>query len=313
MRKLLILIILLSALSVQGQTFPQRTAQGAIQAYYKAISQRDYVSAYNFLTPTVWQFQPFVSSFATTEYLVPYMGEFQQGEAPLSGYVPVVVFNYQPQNIIQTLAGCVFLTDRGPQPNALWYIEDMNLLPLSQDTYTPIASDIRNLLNIDCSVQFAPEAITAVEQDEATRFLHEYFTAINQQTYQAAHALWLFPLPGQQPNGAPATDFRTPLDQFASGYFDTYHITLYTGTYQFGGATAGRSYLEGFMPVVLVGQEFGGQITSFSGCYALGRFIDGRMGIVNGQLAVLQDGVPLGQTVVDTLANLDCAALGMSF
>ncbi|HEX2619191.1 MAG TPA: hypothetical protein VHL11_03560, partial [Phototrophicaceae bacterium] len=92
----------------------------------------------------------------------------------------------------------------------------------------------------------------------------------------------------------------------------TFYVDLYTGVYNEMGASAGHGYLNGMMPVVLIGQHTDGTFIAYSGCYVMGFKLDGTAGIVSGKLTKLVDGIPSGTDILTAL-NIDCTALGLSY
>ena len=94
--------------------------------------------------------------------------------------------------------------------------------------------------------------------------------------------MWLHPLPGPKPNGAPPQDYRLPYSQFVSGYDTTKFVDVYPGVYDQEGASAGHGYLDGEFPVLLVGEHSDGTFVSYVGCYVMGGMQGIDMGIVSG-------------------------------
>ena len=180
----------------------------------------------------------------------------------------------------------------------------------------PAVFSVTNALdNLNC---YADPTIFPVESNrgpgEAGIILRQYFDSITSRNYNAAYGMWLYPLPFADPDGAPSVDYRPILSTFIEGYLETRHVVVYHGSlnqYQHTGATAGRPYLDGMQPVVLVDQTSTGDVNTFSGCYAMGRFTDNRMGIINGRLTVLTNGAPTANQIQEALL-VNCTDLGIS-
>ncbi|MDQ7035756.1 MAG: hypothetical protein Q9P01_13255 [Anaerolineae bacterium] len=282
-----------------------------LQIYANAINHRDYTTAYQYLE-TGESFFDFVAGFASTERVATYFGTLQtlNDGTTVQWRVPAVVSGYQDNGNIRSFAGCFLLRHNG----ATWTIIGTTLseLPMNAEashssirTYITTANCFASPINLP--------NVAAPSEGEAAATIRSYFEALDNENYVASYALWLFPIPGPQPNGAPVTDFRPTFNTFASGYRDTTSITLYTGAYQFLGASAGKSYQDGLLPVVLIGMDRTtiDTLRTFYGCYAMGRFVDGRMGIINGRLQLLKEGAATTPEIIDAL-NIDCTTLGIA-
>lgn len=305
-----LLLLILNPVSAQSNLASDPLAM--LQVYYNAINRHDYTEAYQYLT-TNQLFYDFVVGFESTERITTYFGELQSANNGTSTQwrIPAVVNGYQEDETVRSFAGCILVLPSG----ATWTILGTTFSELALST-EPSQSSIRSYIaGADCFAEDSNlPSVAAPVEGEAAAILRSYFAAIDNENYSAAYALWLFPLPGEQPNSAPATDFRPTFDTFASGYRDTISITLYTGAYQFLGASAGHAYQEGFLPVALIGMDRtpeADSLRAFYGCYAMGRFVDGRTGIINGRLQVLKEGVPTATEIIDAL-NIDCTTLGIA-
>jgi hypothetical protein len=141
--------------------------------------------------------------------------------------------------------------------------------------------------------------------------LQAYTNYINARDYQTAYNMWLSPILDQpQPNGAPPEDYRRTFEDFSAGYANTQFVNIYMGEYLLGGAAAGKPYLEGMMPVVLIGQNTDGSFNAFAGCFVLGFRTTGELGIVNGQFYTLSNSVPSGTQIAQHL-TIDCTQLAI--
>lgn len=306
----LLLVTLMGTASAQSTTAD--TPLGALQSYYDALNRGDYVEAFGYIR-TDQNFYEYVTGFSDTTRIEPYFGAVQQSSSGATR-VPAVLLGYQENGNTRVFAGCFFMQPLMTTGADAWAIANNTLVDLGVGS-APILANIRSYItSVNCFDETIRLNATPIRiREEAEYFMQEYFQSIRQENYLAAYGMWLFPLPGEQPNGAPAVDYRPPITQFIGGYNNTLNITVYTGAYQFGGATAGKSYLDGYLPVVLIGHDriTQDEVNSFVGCYVMGRFVDGRMGIVNGNLQLLQEGVPTADTIIDAL-NVDCTSLGIS-
>lgn len=285
------------------------TPLGMLQSYYDAINRGDYNEAYIYLN-FEQSFYDFVGGFEDTTFVEPYFGTYR-ADGTGFGHVPAVLIGYQRNGGAVTFAGCMYLSAGAAAGQTVWRIDRTTLQ--EAPVLRPSHASIRAYVTApDCASAPLPSQ-PAPADTEAEFVLRQYFDTIQNDDFLIAYSAWLYPLPFQQPNGAPATDYRTPFPQFTGGYANTLSITLYTGAYQFGGAAAGKPYLDGYQPVVLLGHDriTENTITAFSGCYLMGRFTDGRMGIVNARINVLQNGVPTGDTIIDAL-TIDCTTLGIA-
>ena len=139
-----------------------------------------------------------------------------------------------------------------------------------------------------------------------------YFRAINQKDFTTAYNDWLYPIPGDKPNGQPARDYRQSFADFSNGYADTVWIDAYPGVYNETGASAGHGYLDGLMPMVLVGQRTDGTIAAYQGCFVMGAFLNGTPGIVSGKFTKFLDDEPTGDQII-AAQNIDCMALNLQY
>lgn len=316
MRKItpLILTILMLLLTQQPTTAQSNLANdplAMLQIYYNAINHHNYTTAYQYLE-TGQSFFDFVAGFESTERVATYFGTLQtlNDGTTVQWRVPAVVSGYQDNGNIRSFAGCFLLRTNG----ATWTIIGTTLSQLPINVEASHSSIRTYITTANCFA--APSNLPNVAAPfagEAVATIRTYFDALDNENYAAGYAMWLFPIPGPQPNGAPVTDFRPTFDTFASGYRDTVSITLYTGAYQFLGASAGKSYQDGLLPVVLIGMDSTtvDTLRTFFGCYAMGRFVDGRMGLINGRLQLLKEGTPTAPEIIDAL-NIDCTTLGIA-
>lgn len=306
---LLIALLIVPAVPAQAQVAPDSTPLGALMHYYNSINQHDYLSAYNLRLNPTQTFVDFASGFVNTRAIVPYFGALQPRATATLIDVPVVVLGYQTNGTIQSFAGCFLMENVNPALGT-WRINTSQIQQLAF-TGEPATTPIQNFLNTPCATS-QPASITAgAAQTLADQAVRAYYSAINDGNFIAAYGMWMYPFAPPFPNGSPQTDHRPPFSTFAQGYATTDYVTVYTGSYVTTGASAGHSYLNGYQPVVLVSENSNGTFTTFSGCYVLGQSsgMSGYFQIVNGQLNVLQDGIPTIDVVLNAVRAIDCTAL----
>ena len=294
------------------------TPQRALLAFYNAVNRKDYNGAYAFWVNPGQTLQNFAAGYADTDHVEAYLGALQAGGATGAGggLMPVVMGAFRNDGSVAYFWGCYQL-QYNVNPATSWSIisADIRTLPSGG---TPDTATLNAYLNINCAAPATWNVATSfaappdVQAANAAATLRGYYSLINRRDYATAYAQWLQPLPGPKPNGQPATDYRPAYTSFVSGYYDTVYANLYLGTYNATGASAGHSYLNGLMPAVLVGQHADGSIVSYYGCYVLGSFPSGKLGIVSGAFVQFSNDVPTGQQILQYL-NVDCTSLRLQF
>ncbi len=305
MRKLILLVMfgLLTATTVHAQPAVQTapaTPLAVLYSYYTEINLGDYLTAYNHWVNPPMTYARFSSGFNATTHIVPYFAPFT-GTAG-AGSVRSVLLGYRADGLVESYAGCFNLSYVG----AGWYITGANLTLLANGS-PPTNAAISTELAQSCTSNPAPALGT---YDAADQLVVNYFDLINRRSYASAYSLWLSPQPGPQPNGSPATDYRRPFDRFVSGYADTRYGYVYFGDYQFMGAAAGKPYLQGMLPMVLVGDRWDGGFRAFYGCWVIGTFTNGALGIVNGRFYQFMSDTPSGTDILSRV-NIDCTTLNI--
>lgn len=290
----------------------QSSAYAMLSHYATSINQGDYAAAYSDWLRPYQTYEQFVAGYTDTRLVQPYLGHYQPADS-ISGRIPAVLLGYHLDGTITSYYGCyrVRYTTR-------WGIDGGSFHPIATTApnTVPDQATIAAYLQVNCYFLQDTVQDTFTTPDfysqRAYDAIHTYYDLINAAQYDAAYARWLSPLPGPQPNGGPPSDYRPAYGSFGAGYADTDYISVYVGPYQFGGAAAGKPYLDGFLPVVLISQHTNGAIESYYGCYVMGGLPTGGLGIVNGRLLVLMDDMPTADAIFDALAT-DCTSLGMPF
>lgn len=316
MRKILASILFLLLVLAQPVFSQENFASDPLtmlQQYYDSLNRKQYASAFGFLH-TDQAFFDYVSGFETTDRIDTYFGASQTNGQDTR--VPAVLVSHHTDTSIENYAGCFILGLYPAAGTAYYRIDGTSLQKLAFSGEPSIGSIASFTSTVNCYGTASNYPTQAAKgPGEAGNLLREYFNSIENRNYEIAYRLWLAPIPGPKPNGAPAEDYRPSLPDFINGYSLTRSIAAYTGSmgnYQYGGASAGHSYLDGFQPIVLVGEESNGKITSYSGCFLMGRFLSGGMGIVNGKLQVLVNGVPTAD-LINSALSIDCSTLAMSY
>lgn len=308
MKKLFLIFVLALVLIggtalVQGQA-PDgfTTPQNALTAYYDYISLQNYPSAYALWNTPPSSYSQFVNGYATTQYVLPYFGALESSSATQSGKVIGVLVSHQNDGSVQTYYGCYDVVY-----NNGWRIQDGNFTQIA--AYQPDSATLNAILNQSC-YNLQPVGVMLEQTSEAENVIKQYYANINLHNYEAAYAMWLQPLPGPRPNGAPAADYRPLATSFAAGYFNTYYIDVYTGSYLQTGASAGHSYLDGYLPAVLIGHHTDNTFVTYYGCYVMGYLPDGTLGIVNGRFLQLDNNAAIWPNFAPYL-NIDCSTLNI--
>jgi hypothetical protein len=272
--------------------------------YINLLNKKDYQTAYNIFHAPNQTYADFAAGYANTKRIVPYFGF--QGVAAGTTYITTALLGYQTDGTVESyygvyhvVSGMMYAPIRN---NGSWVITGAEFV-LVKDGEALQNTSIRNLISDAYNGTLSGDLATgtAMSAPGATALLN-FYDRINQGDYAGAYARWLSPS-----NGLPK-DYRLPYQQFAAGYGDTAYVTVYAGDAQ---AAPQSAYLSGYLPAVLVSQHTNGTITTYSGCYAMGRFSDGSLGIVNGRFTLLDYKTPSVALVFETLNSLSCASLGM--
>jgi len=308
MRKFLLLFVLTVALiALPAPTQADSHARQAspsplalLYQYYTAINMGDYATAYNLWINPPRSYEQFAGGFAVSTHIVPYFNPLTGTAA--AGQVRSVLLAYRADGQVESYAGCFDLGLSG----ANWRITGSTFRLLTTGS-PPSNAAISTLLAQGCS-ENSLSATTVY--DPADQMMVNYFDLINRENYAFAYSLWLSPLPGAQPNGGPPQDYRRPFDRFVAGYNDTAYVYVYPGDYLFMGAAAGKPYLQGVLPLVLVSQQTDGTFRTYNGCYVIGTLPSGGLGVVNGRFYLTSSAEPNASDILSRV-NIDCVALNI--
>ncbi len=307
--KKLILVFTLALTLIGGTVIVQAQASGgfttpqnALTAFYDYISLQNYQSAYAIWNVPPTSYSQFVNGYSNTQYVLPYFGALESSGATQAGKVVSVLVSHQTDGSIQSYYGCYDVVY-----NNGWRIQDGTFTQFA--TYQPDFNTLNSILNQSC-YNLAVSNSGSEQASSAENVIKQYYANINLRNYPAAYAMWLQPLSGPQPNGGPATDYRPAANSFAAGYANTYYIDVYTGAYNQTGASAGHSYLDGYLPAVLIGHHTDNTFVTYYGCYVMGYLPDGSLGIVNGRFIQLESNASIWPNYSSYL-NMDCTTLNI--
>ncbi len=299
---------------VQAQNDSFSTPQAMLQTYYDAINRRDFTTAYSLQMIPTQTPEEFQEGFWRTNYVTPYFGVFDMDTTPISGRVQAVLVAQETDYSVEraysfsTYAGC-FRVER-TTPGTTWKISSSDFAVVIDHGQRPATSTINELLNRYCTDNLNTVNLTTMANIPQDEMLQIYWSSVNSKNYENAYYQWLQPLEGPLPNGGPPEDYRPAYDDFVAGYANTRFVSLYTGNYDMAGASAGKSYLNGLMPVVLVAETEDNRFETYAGCYVIGYKPDGTYGIVNGRLFAMDNNVPLGFDILEYL-NTSCIELAI--
>jgi len=308
---MLVLIVLLSLAFVPAYAQnPPTTPEATLYAYVNALNRREYITAYT-LTDQTQPLLDFVLNFRDTLHIDLFVGSQQTDGNTVR--VPTVLVEHLTDGTYKTSAGCVHMSQIAADSLLVYVINGTDFRIAPTITY-PDLSAISEFVNLaPCYDQgsLSSQPMPTVPHDFTTpeQTIRAYFAAINNKNFEAAYRFWLYPLPTPDPDGAPATDYRPDFASYVDGYAGTRWINVYTNGYLEMGAAAGKPYLNGFLPVVLIDEQADGSINTYYGCYVIGFDMGGNIGIVNGSLSLLTNAPVDVNTIEATLRDLDCLAL----
>lgn len=309
-RKILLFILLFAIAApvhAQQTTTNFDNPREMLQTYYNAINKRDFDAAFSLWRQPQQSFEDFQAGFWRTMLVTPYFSELRLGDTPRSGLIQAVLvtqetdYSLQDATAYRVYAGCFFVSRQSQLGD--WLIDGAQLSQVL-DYALPDIRTIQALLDENCIDNLSAAILGTHSPAAPMERLQQYFSYINTSDLATAYQFWLTPAIGLP------QEYRLPYDQFVAGYAETSYISVYTGVYSFGGATAGAPYLDGMLPVVLVGQNKDGSFEAFGGCFALGFDAQGNLGIVNGEFYTMTSTVPDGSLIVEYL-QIDCVQLGM--
>jgi hypothetical protein len=281
-------------------------AESFLMGYINLLNTGDYASAYNMMDNRSDSYQQFVAGYEHTVRIVPYFGF--GGVAAGSTYVTTILLGYQDDGSIETYYG-YFQLHSGQlytpiRNNGGWVLGNARF-QLIADGLALANNAMDELLSREWQETVtvnAPTVVNEMNTDEAYVLL-SYYDLINTGYYSDAWNMWL-----SAGEGPASRSYAPSYTNFVSGYADTDYVTVYLGTKQ---ALNPPNALLDYLPAVLVGEHTDGSFVTYSGCYAMGRYSTGGIGIVNGRFSLLKDDTPTSDEIFNALASVNCASLGM--
>jgi hypothetical protein len=289
-----------------AQNNQDQSAESFLMGYINLLNTGDYAAAYNMMDNRSDTYQQFVAGYEHTVRIVPYFGF--GGAAAGSTYVTTILLGFQDDGSIETYYG-YFQLHSGTlytpiRNNGGWVLGNARF-QLIADGLALANNAMDELLSREWQETVrvnAPTLVNEMNTDEAYVLL-SYYDLINTGYYSDAWNVWL-----SAGEGPASRSYAPNYNNFVSGYADTEYVTVYLGASQ---ALNPANYRLDYVPAVLVGEHTDGSFVTYSGCYAMGRYNTGGVGIVNGRFSVLKDDAPTAEEVFDALAGLNCANLGM--
>jgi hypothetical protein len=224
------------------------------------------------------------------------------GAATGSTYVTTVLLGYQDDGSIETYYG-YFQLHSGqlytPIRNNGGPVLGSARFQLLSDDWVLSNYSIDTLLGAawDETADVSDELMQVAQANgESTIALMNYYDLISAENYVPAYNTWL------------SLQYLEPYDTWVAGFADTKYVTVYAATNQAIGTTR---YFH--TPLVLVAEHDDGSFESYSGCFVLGRFSAGNLGIMNGSFSLLMDDVPDSASIFETLDTLNCANLRIPY
>jgi len=307
---LLFLAVLLVLAGEIAQAQPPAAIQATLSAldaltnYYNAINLRNYQTSYAMLVNPSQTYANYSAGFANTQEVIPYLGAAQNLGSGLVG-VPSVLQSRDGYGALSWYYGCFTLSG-----TYSWRIERASLHAITGTGSYLDNPTILAYLAINCAqTTWTLPTPTYIVDDSTTapprNLMVYYYSLINTRQYNDAYKSWMYPLPGPQPNGAPAQDYRPYASYFAAGYANTAYVDYYLGAYNYMGAAAGHAYLNGVLPMILIGQHTDGSVSAYHGCYVIGNSSEqiSGWGIVSGTFLALPGGTPAYPDMVQYLGN----------
>jgi hypothetical protein len=280
--------------------------EDTLMQYVNLLNEKDYQSAYNIFHAQNQSYEDFVAGYANTKRIVPYFGF--QGVAAGTTYVTTVLLGFQTDGTVESYYG-VYRVVSGQMydpilNNGNWVITGAEFM-LVRDGEALHNASIQSLISSafdrNSVIPSNISHVSAMSSLSATGLLN-YYDLINQGDYATAYTRWLAPSNGL------TKDYRLPYQQFVAGYGDTAAVMVYLGDEQF---VTNVAYMRSFVPAVLVSEHTDGTITTYAGCYAMGVFADGSLGIINGRFGSIDSKAPNALTVFEAINNISCAMIGI--
>jgi hypothetical protein len=256
----LVALIVLTAGSTAAQPMPDRTDPVLqVAAYYDAINQRDYTTAYSY-----WENPPggasldqFIRGFATTNRVAVFAQlpvGIGVGAGNAYAQVPVLLAAQQTDGSERYYAGCITThkvnvpEGSATEPDPNWRLNTSSIRRVTTFDLTRLTTACP-----DAPALYSPYDNRLSPID----LLTSYVDAIQTGDYSRAYNYWETP-----PNPS--------LEAFAQGYADTAGVSAILrldGIFTEG--AAGSSYTN--LPTLLISTDTSGRVQQFTGCYVARR------------------------------------------
>ena len=246
-----------------------------LNSLVNAINRHEYLRAYSYWEENAIDLPPyeqFAQGYEETASVQLQTGMVYGGVAAGNTFydVPVALLAQTEQGVTQTFTGCYRLHLGNPAIQGALPFRPLGIQS-AQINQVDNNADIQSLLEQQCLNENeepngqpfpiptppAPEVVSADryldDRSNATQVMRSFVNAINRREYIRAYDYW----ENQAALG--------PLEDFISGYENTESVQLFTGT-EITDAGAGQRYSQ--VPVVMIAQISGGEVQTFSGCYA---------------------------------------------
>jgi hypothetical protein len=286
------------------------SALDALLTYYNNINVRNYQGSFSMLANPTQTYANYAAGFANTQEVIPYFGRAQALGAGWTG-VPAVLQSRDVYGALSWYYGCFNMSS-----SYGWRIQSANLHALGGPGNMLDSATLLAYLGINCGISAWSLPTPTYVADDATtsaarNLMTYYYSMINTRQFASAYQTWMYPLPGPQPNSAPALDYRPIYARYAAGYGDTAYVDTYPGSYNYMGAAAGHPYLNGVLPMILIGQHTDGTVYAYRGCYVIGTSSEqvSGWGIVSGTFLLMPGGTSAYPDVAQYLGN--CSNLSL--
>jgi len=291
--------------------------QAMLTTYYNDISLHQFQAAFAMWINPPQSYDNFVAGYSDTDHVTPYLSDYQSVNSS-AGFVPGVLVGYHTDGSVIAYHGCfnVAFNATGWAITGASFDNLANTLPDNGLILAYLGIDCRSNVIVFPTAAPSPTPNGLALTPKAYSTLAQYYELINRKDFAGAYALWLHPLDGPKPNGAPPQDYRLPYNDFISGYATTKFVDVYPGFYDEEGGSAGHGYLDGKFPVMLIGEHTDGTYVGYVGCYVMGGMQGVPFGIVSGAFKQISNGpdVPslyANLPMLKTICNDLGASLGL--
>lgn len=254
-----LLVMLFTAGSAAAQPFADRTDPVLqVAAYYDAINQRDYTTAYSYweTPPGGASLEQFIRGFATTNRVAAFVRlpvVVGVGAGNAYAQVPMLLAAQQTDGSERYFAGCITThkvnvpEGNATEPDPNWRLSSSNIRRVTTFDIT----------RLDTACPDAQPAVSPYDNRlSPIELLTSYFDAVQTGDYSRAYNYWETP---------PVPS----LAAFAQGYADTRAVTVILRLDMYLEGAAGSVYMN--MPTLLIATNTDGSVQRFTGCFVARR------------------------------------------